>query len=122
MREGWPFAPAAPFSWMKSATWLLSVQAKLLRLIQDKEYERLGEATTRRADVRIIVATNADLEKRVAEGRFREDLFYRLDVISLLVPPLRERPEDILPLAEDIPFLFLPGQPQNPARFYPRSR
>ncbi len=78
-----------------------SVQGKLLRLIQDKEYERLGEAITRQAEVRIIVATNADLEKRVAEGRFREDLYYRLNVISLLVPPLRERPEDILPLAED---------------------
>ena len=83
-----------------------SVQAKLLRLIQDKEYERLGEGTTRRADVRIIVATNTDLEKRVAEGRFREDLFYRLNVISLLVPPLRERPEDIRPLAEDFLSFF----------------
>jgi two-component system, NtrC family, response regulator AlgB len=78
-----------------------SVQAKLLRLIQDKEYERLGEGITRRADVRIIAATNANLEQRVAEGRFREDLFYRLNVINLLVPPLRERPEDILPLAND---------------------
>jgi NtrC-family two-component system response regulator AlgB len=83
-----------------------SVQAKLLRLIQDKEYERLGEATTRRADVRIIAATNADLEKRVANGRFREDLFYRLNVINLLVPPLRERSEDILPLAEDCLSIF----------------
>ncbi|MBI5586194.1 MAG: sigma-54-dependent Fis family transcriptional regulator [Deltaproteobacteria bacterium] len=83
-----------------------SVQAKLLRLIQDKEYERLGEATTRRSDVRIIAATNADLEKRVLEGRFRDDLFYRLNVISLLVPPLRERPEDILPLAEDFLSFF----------------
>ena len=78
-----------------------SVQAKLLRFIQDKEYERLGESTPRKADVRIIAATNADLEKRVAEGRFREDLFYRLNVISLTVPPLRERPEDIMPLAMD---------------------
>jgi NtrC-family two-component system response regulator AlgB len=78
-----------------------SVQAKLLRLIQEKEYERLGEGITRRADVRILAATNADLEQRVAEGRFREDLFYRLNVINLLVPPLRERPEDILPLAND---------------------
>ena len=83
-----------------------SVQAKLLRLLQDKEYERLGEATTRRAEVRIIVATNTDLEKRVAEGRFREDLFYRLNVISLLVPPLRERPEDILSLAEEFLSFF----------------
>jgi two-component system, NtrC family, response regulator AlgB len=79
----------------------LSVQAKLLRFIQDKEYERLGESVLRKADVRIIAATNADLETRVAEGRFREDLFYRLNVISLTIPPLRERPEDILPLTTD---------------------
>ncbi len=78
-----------------------SVQAKLLRFIQDKEYERLGESALRKADVRIIAATNADLEKRVAEGRFREDLFYRLNVISLTIPPLRKRPEDILPLTMD---------------------
>jgi len=78
-----------------------AVQAKLLRFIQDKEYERLGDATPRRADVRIIAATNADLGKRVAENRFREDLFYRLNVISLTIPPLRERQEDIMPLAVD---------------------
>ncbi len=75
------------------------VQAKLLRFIQDREYERIGEATPRRANVRIIAATNAELDQRVAEGRFREDLFYRLNVISLTVPPLRERPEDVQPLA-----------------------
>jgi len=85
-----------------------SIQAKLLRFIQDKEYERLGDATPRKADVRIIAATNADLDKRVAEGRFREDLFYRLNVISLTVPPLRLRPEDIMPLAMD--FLFYLGR------------
>ena len=79
----------------------LPVQAKLLRFIQDREYERLGESTPRQADVRILAATNADLEARVAEGRFREDLFYRLNVIRLTIPPLRERPEDILPLARD---------------------
>jgi NtrC-family two-component system response regulator AlgB len=78
-----------------------SVQAKLLRFVQDKEYERLGEAAPRKANVRIIVATNADLEKLVAEGRFREDLFYRVNVISLTIPPLRERLEDILALATD---------------------
>jgi NtrC-family two-component system response regulator AlgB len=78
-----------------------SVQAKLLRFIQEKEYERLGDATPRKADVRIIAATNADLDKRVAEGHFREDLFYRLNVISLTVSPLRLRPEDIMPLAMD---------------------
>ena len=76
-----------------------SLQAKLLRFIQDKEYERLGESASRKANVRIIAATNSDLEKHVAEGRFREDLFYRLNVINLIIPPLRERPEDILPLA-----------------------
>jgi NtrC-family two-component system response regulator AlgB len=78
-----------------------SVQSKFLRFIQDKEYERLGESTPRKADVRIIAATNADLEKRVTELRFREDLFYRLNVISLTIPPLRERPEDIMQLATD---------------------
>ncbi|MDQ1330309.1 MAG: two-component system, NtrC family, response regulator AlgB [Thermodesulfobacteriota bacterium] len=78
-----------------------SVQSKLLRFIQDKEYERIGDATPRKADVRIIAATNADLDKRVAEGRFREDLFYRLNVISLTLPPLRIRTEDIMPLAMD---------------------
>ncbi len=84
----------------------VSLQAKLLRFIQDKEYERLGEATPRKADVRIIAATNADLGKRVAEGHFREDLFYRLNVISLTIPPLRERPEDIMPLAMDFLVYF----------------
>lgn len=78
-----------------------SVQAKLLRFIQDKEYERLGESASRKADVRIIAATNVDLSKRVAEERFREDLYYRLNVITLTVPPLRSRPEDILSLSMD---------------------
>jgi len=78
-----------------------SVQAKLLRFIQDKEYERLGESRVRKADVRIIAATNADLEGRVAEGRFREDLFYRLNVICLTIPLLRDRLDDIIPLAKD---------------------
>ena len=78
-----------------------SVQAKLLRFIQDKEYERLGDATSRKADVRIIAATNSNLEERVADGRFREDLFYRLNVIRLTIPPLRKHPEDIIPMAMD---------------------
>lgn len=79
----------------------LSVQAKLLRFIQDKEYERLGDSAPRKADIRIIVATNADLEKRVAGGTFREDLFHRLNVIRVTIPPLRERPADIMPMARD---------------------
>jgi len=78
----------------------LGVQAKLLRFIQDKEYERLGESVSRKADVRILAATNADLSLLVEEGRFREDLYYRLNVISLTIPPLRERRGDIMPLAE----------------------
>jgi len=83
-----------------------SVQAKLLHFIQEKEYERLGEAKPRKADVRVIAATNADIEKRVGEGLFREDLFYRLNVISLTLPALRERPEDIVPLALDFLHYF----------------
>ncbi len=79
----------------------LPIQAKLLRFIQDKEYERLGETLSRKANVRIITATNVNLEQRVAEGRFREDLFYRINVISIAVLPLRERREDILAIARD---------------------
>jgi NtrC-family two-component system response regulator AlgB len=75
-------------------------QARLLRFLNDRTYERVGEARERVADVRIIAATNQDLEARVREGQFREDLLHRLDVITLTLPPLRERREDVLPLAE----------------------
>jgi two-component system, NtrC family, response regulator AlgB len=78
----------------------LPLQPKLLRFIQDKAYERVGDPVTRQADVRILAATNRDLAAMVAEGLFREDLLYRLNVISLTLPPLRERREDILDLAE----------------------
>ena len=77
----------------------LSLQPKLLRFIQDKQFERVGDPATRRADVRIIAATNRDLQAMVREGAFRLDLFYRLNVISLTLPALRERPGDIEPLA-----------------------
>ncbi|APQ12536.1 chemotaxis protein CheY [Pseudomonas oryzihabitans] len=78
----------------------LALQPKLLRFIQDKEYERVGDPVTRRADVRILAATNRNLEQMVAENEFREDLLYRLNVIVLNLPPLRERKEDIVDLAE----------------------
>jgi NtrC-family two-component system response regulator AlgB len=78
----------------------LPLQAKLLRVLQEKEYERVGEVETRKADVRVITATSVDLAAAVKAGTFREDLFYRLNVVDIVVPPLRERQEDILPLAE----------------------
>jgi DNA-binding NtrC family response regulator len=77
-----------------------SGQAKLLRVLQSGQFERLGSSETRRVDVRLICATNADLRREIAAGRFREDLFYRLNVIELAVPPLADRPEDVIPLAE----------------------
>jgi NtrC-family two-component system response regulator AlgB len=76
-----------------------SLQAKLLRFLEEKEFERLGENKTRRADVRTIAATNRDIDEHVRKGLFREDLLYRLNVIDLHLPPLRDRPEDILRLA-----------------------
>jgi DNA-binding NtrC family response regulator len=74
-------------------------QAKLLRAIQDGEFHRVGDEQPTRVDVRIVAATNADLEREVKEGRFRADLYYRLNVLSIPVPPLRERPDDIPLLA-----------------------
>ena len=84
----------------------LSIQPKLLRFIQDREYERIGDQQTRRADVRIIAATNTDLEKGVKEGRFREDLYYRLNVIQIDLPPLSERPDDVESLANNMLTFF----------------
>ncbi|MFT3692235.1 MAG: sigma-54 dependent transcriptional regulator [Kofleriaceae bacterium] len=76
-----------------------SLQAKLLRFVQDKQFERVGETKTRHADVRVVAATNRDLDADVAAGRFREDLLFRLNVIEIHVPPLRERVEDIAAMA-----------------------
>jgi two-component system response regulator AtoC len=79
-----------------------SVQAKLLRVLEESTFMRLGGTKPIKVDVRLIAATNANLKEIVAEGRFREDLYYRLNVMPLFIPPLRERQEDILPLALDL--------------------
>lgn len=80
----------------------LPLQPKLLRFLQEKTYERVGEVKPRRGDVRILGATNRRLETDVAAGRFRQDLYYRLNVVEIVLPPLRERRGDILPLAEHL--------------------
>ncbi len=77
----------------------LEGQVKLLRVLQSGEFERLGSNQTRRVDVRVIGATNTDLEQAIGEGRFREDLYFRLNVVELLVPALKDRLDDVLPLA-----------------------
>ena len=83
-----------------------ALQAKLLRFLQEKRFERLGENLTRTANVRIVAATHRDLEADVKAGRFREDLLYRLNVVEVAVPPLRERTDDILPLARSFLAFF----------------
>jgi DNA-binding NtrC family response regulator len=83
-----------------------ATQVKLLRFLQERTFVPLGATSERRVDARVVAATNADLPAAVRAGRFREDLWYRLDVFAIQVPPLRERPEDVLPLA----FRFLAGR------------
>ncbi|RME46135.1 MAG: sigma-54-dependent Fis family transcriptional regulator, partial [Deltaproteobacteria bacterium] len=87
-----------------------AMQVKLLRVLETREVERIGEEKSRRVDLRIIAATNVDLEGAIAEGNFREDLFFRLSVIPIHLPPLRERREDILLLAHHFLRRFAPDQ------------
>jgi Nif-specific regulatory protein len=99
----------------------LGAQVKLLRVLQTREFEPVGSTETRKADVRIIAATNRDLEKEVAAGRFRADLYYRLNLFPIIVPPLRERPDDILPLAEHFLEKFARQHRKGLRRLAPQS-
>ena len=93
----------------------LEIQPKLLRLLQDREYERVGEARPRKAEVRVMAASNRDLAEEMKAGRFREDLFFRLNVITLALPGLRERPADLIRLAENDLALLRPLSGQEGA-------
>lgn len=99
----------------------LSIQSKLLRFIQDRQYERVGDHQTRQADVRIITATNVPLEDSVKSGRFREDLYYRLNVIQIEIPPLSVRPDDIEMLAVNMLSFFSAQNHKNINSFAPEA-
>jgi two-component system, NtrC family, response regulator AtoC len=90
------------------------LQAKLLQVLQDHEFQRLGGKETVRVDVRVIAATHCDLERSIATGAFRQDLYYRLNVVSLYVPPLRERKEDIVPLTRILLRKYAPNEVSMP--------
>jgi two-component system, NtrC family, response regulator AlgB len=96
-------------------------QVRLLRFLNDQTYERLGDARERRADVRLVAATNRELEAEVRAGRFREDLFYRLNVVTLTLPALRERAQDILLLARHYLSIFRQKQRRFELRFAPAT-
>jgi NtrC-family two-component system response regulator AlgB len=99
----------------------IALQPKLLRFVQDREYERVGEQMTRHADIRVVTATNIDLDKAVSEGRFREDLLYRLNVIQIEIPPLRERVDDIILMAERMLAFFTRNRAKKVLGFSPEA-
>ena len=96
-------------------------QAKVLRVLQEGEVERLGSSRTIKVDVRVIAATNKELEEEIEQGRFREDLYFRLSVIPIFVPPLRERVEDIPALVQHLVARFSRESNRKPARFSPAA-
>ncbi len=96
-------------------------QAKVLRVLQEGEVERLGSARTIKVDVRVIAATNKNLEEEIEKGTFREDLYFRLSVIPIRVPPLRERRDDIPPLVRHFADLFSRENNRRPPRFTPAA-
>ena len=98
-----------------------SMQAKLLRFLQDKQFERVGETRTRMSDVRIVAATNRDLDAAVRQGQFREDLLFRLNVIELTVPPLRDRRDEILSLARRFLAFFSRAARRAPPQLSPEA-
>ncbi|MFK4764797.1 sigma-54 interaction domain-containing protein [Desulfobaculum sp. SPO524] len=100
----------------------LSLQVKILRVLQEREFERVGGSKTQQVDVRIVAATNRDLEDEVNKGNFREDLFYRLNVIPLHLPPLRQRGNDVSLLADHFLKRFTDTQGCAPLRLGPEAR
>jgi NtrC-family two-component system response regulator AlgB len=100
----------------------MPLQSKLLRLLQEKRYERVGEAQTRACDVRILAATNRDLKAAAAAGLYREDLLYRLNVIEVVLPPLRQRGRDVLPLADHLLRFFTRQTSKPVSGFTPEAR
>ena len=100
----------------------LEIQPKLLRLLQEREYERVGESKIRRANVRVIAATNRNLGEEVKAGHFREDLFYRLNVINLALPGLKDRPSDLMRLADQYVRFFSDRIGKKNTRLSPRAR
>jgi DNA-binding NtrC family response regulator len=99
----------------------LSLQSKLLRVLQENEFERVGGTKTVRVDPRVIAASNKNLEKEVTEGRFRADLLFRLNVFPIVIPPLRERKDDIIPLAKYFIGLFSSEMNKKPPALSPES-